>query len=341
MRVAMFGAGEMGSTHARAYAKFGKKEGVEVAAVVSRNAAKARKLAKEVVAAAFTNFEKVLADDSIEAVDVTVPSGHHRKYVVAALNGGKHVFCETPMALTLREADAMIAAAKVHRRLLLVAQVMRFVSAYQHAHEEAVSGHLGKPRSVVARRLSRPFWTAKHRRPFSEYGEPLIELSIHDFDVANWILGHPVSVMASGIAGATGAIEHAFVSIHYRGGNALVEGSAMMPPGFPFTTAVRVQGENGVLDHTDQLIRGPVPVTRSVRYSPEGIQPVRVRGQDPYEEECRHFVRCVQGRAEETALSPAAERDALQIALAAKESIRTGSKVLIQPAGRNGAPAGV
>ena len=270
----------------------------------------ARKLAKEIGAAAFTNFEKVLADDSIEAVDVTVPSGHHRKYVVAALDGGKHVFCETPMALTLREADAMIAAAKAHRRLLLVAQVMRFVPAYQHAHEEAASGHLGKPRVVVARRLSRPYWTAKHRRPFSEYGEPLIELSIHDFDVANWILGHPVSVVASGMPGRTGATEHAFVSIQYRGGNALVEGSAMMPPGFPFTTAVRVQGENGVLDHTDQFIRGPVPVTRFVRYSPEGIQPVRVRGQDPYEEECRHFVRCVQGRADATALSVAAERDA-------------------------------
>src|SRR6267378_877157 len=232
MRVAMIGAGEMGSTHARAYANFGKKEGVEIAAVFSRSGEKARKLAKEVRAAASTNFDKILADDSIDAVDVTVPSGHHRKYVAAALDGGKHVFCETPMALTLRDADAMIAAAKAHRRLLLVAQVMRFVSAYQHAHEEATPGHLGKPRVVVARRLSRPYWSAKRRRPFRDYGEPLIELSIHDFDVANWFLGHPVSLVASGIGGGTGATEHAFVSIRYRGGNASVEGSAMMPPGF-------------------------------------------------------------------------------------------------------------
>ena len=157
MRLAILGAGEMGATHAGAYARFGKKEHAEIAAIVSRSGTKARALAKRVNAPWFTDPQKILRDDSIDAIDVTVPSDLHRKFVVAALARGKHVFCETPIALTLRDADAMIDAARANRRIFMVAQLMRFVADYQRAHDEATSGKLDKPRVVVARRLSRPY----------------------------------------------------------------------------------------------------------------------------------------------------------------------------------------
>lgn len=330
MRIAVLGAGGMGTAHASAYAGFGKSEGVEIAGIVSRSGARAQTLAKRVKARAFTDPARVLGDDSVDAVDVTVPSGLHRRFVVAALNRGKHVFCETPMALALRDADAMIAAARRNRRILMVAQVMRFVADDVYIHDEAISGRLGTPRVVVARRLCRPYWSRKRPRPSRLYGEPLVELSIHDFDLANWILGRPLSVLASGVGGATGATEHAFVSIEYRGGRAFVEGSASMPDGFPFTTALRVQCEAGVFDHEGQFLGGPIPRTRFLRYSKAGREPVRVRGQDPYEEECRHFVRSVQGRADPKLLNPVAEREALRVALAARESIRTGRRVSLR-----------
>src|SRR2546427_3651719 len=198
MRLAVFGAGGMGATHASAYVAFGSKERVEVAGIVSRSAAKARRLATRVNAPWFTDPQKILRDESIDAIDVTVPSGLHRPLVVSALSQGKHVFCETPVALALRDADAMIDAARGNRRIFMVAQVMRFVADYQRAHQEAASGKLGKPRIVVARRLARPYWSAKRPRPFRVYGEPTVELSIHDFDVANWILGRPRAVLAGG-----------------------------------------------------------------------------------------------------------------------------------------------
>src|SRR2546425_7490942 len=259
LRLAVFGAGGMGATHASAYAAFGRKERVEVAGIVSRTAAKARKLAKRVNAPWFTDPQEVLRDESIDAIDVTVPSGLHRPLVVSALAHGKHVFCETPVALTLRDADAMIDAARGNRRIFMVAQVMRFVADYQRAHQEAVSGKLGEPPVVVARRLARPYWSAKRPRPFRVYGEPIVELSIHDFDVANWILGRPRSVLAAGVSGSTGVTEHALVAVNYRGAKAFVEGSTMMPPGFPFTTALRVQCEAGVFDHVTQFTGGESP----------------------------------------------------------------------------------
>src|SRR2546429_8245115 len=199
----------MGATHASAYAAFGRKERVEVAGIVSRTAAKAGKLGKRVHAPWLTDPQKVLRAESIDAIDVTVPSGLHRPLVVSALAQGKHVFCETPLALTLRDADAMIHAARGNRRILMVAQVMRFVADYQRAHQEAVSGKLGKPRVVVARRLARPYWSAKRPRPFRVYGEPIVELSLHDFDVADWILGPPRSVPAARASRSTGGTEQA------------------------------------------------------------------------------------------------------------------------------------
>src|SRR2546429_7508767 len=156
----------MGATHASAYVAFGSKERVEVAGIVSRSAAKARRLAKRVNAPWFTDPQKILRDESIDAIDVTVPSGLHRPLVVSALAHGKHVFCETPVALTLRDADAMIDAARGNRRIFMVAQVMRFVADYQRAHQEAVSGKLGKPRVVVAPRPPPPALVAERPPPF-------------------------------------------------------------------------------------------------------------------------------------------------------------------------------
>src|SRR2546426_3212480 len=332
MRLAIVGAGEMGATHAGAYARFGKKEHVEIAAIVSRSATRARALAKRVNAPWSTDPPKILRDESIDAIDVTVPSdlhrNLHRKYVVTALERGRHVFCETPIALTLPDADAMIDAARSNRRIFMVAQLMRFVADYQRAHEEAASGALGKPRVVVARRLSRPYWSAKRPRPFRVYGEPIIEFSIHDFGVANWILGRPHSVVAHGVSGSSGVTEHALVAVEYRNGGAYIEGSAMMPPGFPFTTALRVQCDAGVFDHVTQFTAGRIPKTRSIRFTERGLEKVPIRGQDPYEAECRHFVRAVLQKADPKILSPEAERDALRVALAARESIRRKREVV-------------
>jgi UDP-N-acetylglucosamine 3-dehydrogenase len=321
MKIAVLGAGEMGAAHARIYAGPLKKQ-VELESVLSRSLGKARKLAAVVGARPTANPDDILSDETIDAVDICLPSASHRRFAVRALDQGKHVFCETPMALTLRDADAMIAAARRNRRLLAVAQVMRYVAPYVRAHAEAASGRFGKPRVLVARRLSRPYWL-RRPRPFRAYGEPITELSIHDIDVANWFLGDPVSVLASGIRGPSGVPEQTFIAITHRRGHGFVEGSAMMPPGFAFTTALRVQCERGVFDLMGQFLGGPIPKEQFIVYSEAGLKRLPIRGKDPYELECRDFVRAVAGRRNSIALSARWERDALRVILAAKQSIRT------------------
>src|SRR2546428_6448294 len=307
MRLAILGAGEMGATHAGGYARFGKKEHVEIAAIVSRSATRARALAKRVNAPWFTNPQKVLRDESIDAIDVTVPSDLHRKFVVTALGRGRHVFCETPIALTLPDADAMIDAARANRRIFMVAQLMRFVADYQRAHDEATAGNLDKPRVVVARRLSRPYWSPKRPRPFRVYGEPIVEFSIHDFGVANWILGRPQSAVAHGVSGSSGVTEHALVAVNYRGAKAFVEGSTMMPPGFPFTTALRVQCEAGVFDHVTQFTGGRNSQTPAVPDTERRPQNVPLPRPDPYAGEGRPLFPTRLQKADAQPLCPGAD----------------------------------
>ena len=96
----------MGAEHAFSY---GSIEDVEVAGVFSRNLASAEAITQQRGSAeAVTDAYALIDDPSIDAIDVCLPTLKHREYVVAALQRGKHVFCETPFALRLEDADAMI-----------------------------------------------------------------------------------------------------------------------------------------------------------------------------------------------------------------------------------------
>src|SRR5579875_2286354 len=113
MRIGILGAGDMGQTHARI---FSQMPGVEIAGVVGRSTERAARVAGELGLPPVTDPWTLVDNETVDAVDVTYPSALHRGWVVAALERGKHVFCETPMALTIEDADAMIDAAHRHKR---------------------------------------------------------------------------------------------------------------------------------------------------------------------------------------------------------------------------------
>jgi len=150
----------------------------------------------------------------------------------------------------------------------------------------------------------------------SAWGVDLIEQAVH-IALGEYIKLPPVDVPKKYIIGW---------DLHPDDSGMLAE-LKQVPPGFPFTTALRVQFEDGVLDHAGSFTGGPIPEERFVRSGAGRWEAVRVRGQDPYEEECRHFARAVQGTADPSVMSPITEREALRVALAARESLSTGRRV--------------
>jgi len=329
MRIGILGSGFMGGTHARAYAKI---PGVDVAAVSSRHLDKAEKLAGEVGARATTDDRSIIEDPTIDAISNTLPTHLHPDSTIAALEAGKHVLLEKPFALTAPECDGMIATAASTGRMLMVAHVLRFWGDYVSLVEFVESGRLGKPLSAIAMRLSQvPAWADWFLDPALS-GGAVLDLSVHDFDVLNWVLGAPKSVYARGQEFRPGLWNDIHASIDYGGANGFVEGSEFMPRGYPFTCGLKVLCEGGVAEFAFRA--GGVSVEMgggsSLMVHEAGkAYPLTPKPGDAYQNQAEYFVACVRDGRAPTLGTAEQARLAVRTANAAKQSFETGAVVAI------------
>ncbi|PAD22737.1 Gfo/Idh/MocA family protein [Terribacillus saccharophilus] len=116
----------------------------EITAVCDVVPSRSEEIAKEYNATAYTEYEELIEDPRIDAVIVCAANHLHAPVSIAALQAGKHVLCEKPMATTLEEADDMIAAQKASGKLLLIAHNQCFVPSHQKARKMIQNGELGK-----------------------------------------------------------------------------------------------------------------------------------------------------------------------------------------------------
>jgi predicted dehydrogenase len=331
MKIGVLGAGFMGGTHARAFAKI---PGVEVVAVSSRNRDKAKKLAGEVGARATTADREIIDDPSIDAISNTLPTHLHEEFTIAALNAGKHVILEKPFALTAAGCDGMIAAQEASGKILLLAHVLRFWGDYVSLVEFVESGAIGKPLSAVATRLSQlPGWADWFLNP-AWSGGAVLDLCVHDFDAANWVLGTPKTVYARGREHSPGLWNHIHAILDYgNGAEAIVEGSEFMPKDYPFTCGLKVLCEGGVVEFLFRA--GGVSVEMGggsslVVYEPGTSYKLEPKPGDAYQNQADYFVDCVRNNRVPKLGTPQQARLAVATCDAARESLETGAVVNVR-----------
>ena len=163
-------------------------------------------------------------DRDVDAIDICLPSAVHARFAIPALEHGKHVFCETPMALRLDEARAMRDAARKAGRLLQVGLLMRSVAGYRHIKDLTESGTHGRLLSLSTWRLGsylRPD-APDHK---SHYGDPTTELMTFDLDFASWLMGRPARISAAGRGEVTALLDYA------DGRHATIAAGGLMPAG--------------------------------------------------------------------------------------------------------------
>lgn len=107
------------------------------------NQQRAQELAQKWGGKAYASWEEMLADPAIDAVSVCVANNAHAQMTIAALKAGKHVLCEKPMATTLEDCEAMVAAARESGKFLMIGQNQRLTRAHQKARELVEQGVLG------------------------------------------------------------------------------------------------------------------------------------------------------------------------------------------------------
>ncbi len=326
LNVGILGAGFMGGTHARAFAKLSD---VQVVGVCSRSSEKATTLAHQVGAVPGTDAMALATDPKIDAVSITLPTNLHQEYTLAALNAGKHVLVEKPMGLTVAECDAMIEAARRNGRLLMVAHVLRFWPEYVALIDFVKSGKLGKPLAGKASRLSaRPTWGDWFANP-EWTGGAVHDLQIHDLDTFNWLFGTPESVYARGQRGAPGGWDHILALVDYGQVSGFAEGSVMMPDGYPFTMTLWVLCEKGSVEFSFRAggtgVETGTATGTSLMVYESGKEPrsLPAPGGDGYEAQAAYFVDCIRENRPVERGTAEQGRLAVKTALAARESLET------------------
>lgn len=146
----------------------------------------------------YANLDDLLRDPQVELVDITLPTFLHADIAVRALEAGKHVFCEKPMALRLADCERMVAAAKKADRLLMIGHVLPFFPEYDWARRVIRSGDFGQVRGGAFRRvISDPTWI-KDFWSSERIGGPMLDLHVHDAHFIRLLFGMPQEVFTSG-----------------------------------------------------------------------------------------------------------------------------------------------
>ena len=142
IKIGIIGCGKIAQV--RHIPEYAANPHVEIAGFYDLNRERAEELAKKYGAAAYASYEELLADGEIDAVSVCAANNAHAEISIAALKAGKHVLCEKPMAVTLEECEAMVAAAKEAGKYLMIGQNQRLAKAHVKAKELIAEGAIGK-----------------------------------------------------------------------------------------------------------------------------------------------------------------------------------------------------
>ncbi|MGW1682022.1 Gfo/Idh/MocA family protein [Saccharopolyspora sp. NPDC002376] len=255
MRVGIVGAGIMGRFHARTLQSM---DGVDVLAVASRGGQSARDLAEELPSAdAVAGWQELVTRDELDAVVVATPDAEHADIAIAALDAGKSVLVEKPLATTLDDAGRMVTAAENSGRSAGCLFNHRWVPSYAEARRRAPE--LGRALMAYAHKNDR-ISVAREMLSWSATTTSAWFLSSHDIDLITWIIGqYPTEVFATAVYGALreegiDTPDAMQIQVRYDGGAvATFESCWVYPNSFPtlVDSYLEVVGTAGVV-HIDR-----------------------------------------------------------------------------------------
>jgi len=313
---------------------------VRLVAVADTDADAAEALARPRGIPAYRDHERLLAHEDLDAVVIASPEYAHREQVEAAAARGLHVLCEKPIALTLEDADAMIAACDHAGVRLMVGHSRRFTNRYLRAREAIDAGELGAVRLIrenerrpryedrPGQYYQRGHWTAD---PLRSRGI-VLTAAIHETDLFRWFAGSdPISVYAehhSTMAGNESVPD--FISFTIRFANGCIassELSRVLPPCYPGFHQLEIYGSEGAFRARDTELSSLTHYRRAGASHP-GHYGILLQRAEIYVRQLAVFIDALATGAA-LPVTAADARAALALALAADRSARTGRAVTL------------
>lgn len=326
--VAVIGVGCIGRRHAENLQR--AVPGARLVAVADANVDLARDVAAALGADfCFAEAGAALERKEVQAVVIASPSRLHASTIQAAAAAGKHVFCEKPVATTLDEADAALAAVERSGVCLQVGHMRRYDPAYADARRRIEDGEIGRP--VIFKSISRD----RELPPMSYFeagGMLFLESSIHDFDLARWLMKDEITEVQA-FAGALvtpelakyGDVDCGVVNLRFASGP-IGNVESYRQAGYGYDVRTEIVGSKGTL-----AVGFPQNV-QGIRLAPENAADGYLsRFAQAYVREIRDFIETVrEGRPPQVTGRDA--RSALAVSLAAESSFREGRPVAVAPA---------
>ncbi|HEX6192271.1 MAG TPA: Gfo/Idh/MocA family oxidoreductase [Chitinophagaceae bacterium] len=338
-KIAILGAGFISDIHMESYHRFVPE--AEVVAVYSRHAERAKSFAaKHKISNWYTDIEKIINDSGCDVVDICLPNFRHAEATLLAADAGKHIIIEKPLAVTLEEADAMIAACKKAGVKLMYAEELCFAPKYERVRHMVKEGAIGEIYMLKQ--------SEKHSGPHSDWfydiklagGGVLMDMGCHGIAWLRWMLGNAKAknVYASMSTvlhkNRTGAEDNSIIIIEFENGvTGIVENSWAKHGGMDDRS--EVHGTGGVI-YAD-LFMG----NASIAYSKNGYGYAMEKADTTtgwsfpvfeeafnqgYPHELKHFIECVQ-QDKQPLVTGDDGRAVLEIIYAAYASAGQGKKI--------------
>jgi scyllo-inositol 2-dehydrogenase (NAD+) len=329
--VGLIGLGRLGRVYARDLA--GRIPETRLVAVADPASGLAEEVAAEFeVPRSYVDPMALIDDPAVEAIVIVTPTHIHREQVIACAASKKPTFCEKPPALSLDEVTAMKAAIEKSGLFFQMGFMRRFDAGYAAAKKQIEAGRIGMP--LVFKATSRdPF------RPSLEYANPassggmLIDMGIHDFDLARWFMGEVKSVAAIGATIAypelatVGDIDNAIASLTFESGKlGVVDLTRSGIYGYDIST--EILGLEGTI-RIGYLRETPITVmTKANGVSHDTVPYFMERFRDAYTNQLQNFAQNVQ-RDRQPPITIDDGLEALRVGVAATRAQATGKTVTV------------
>ena len=345
IRVGIAGIGFMGMTHYLAYQKV---RGVKVAALceqdpkrlagdwrtIKGNFGPQGQIMDLKGIAQYAELDDMLADPNLDVIDICLPPAWHAKVAIAALQAGKHVLCEKPIALNPADATRMVDAAKKAGKLLSIGQVLAFFPEYHFAYETIQSGKYGRLLGGHFKRIvSDPAWMTDFWNP-DKCGGPMLDLHVHDAHFIRLICGMPKAVQSVGTM--RGEVVERFTTqfIFDPPCTITATSGAINQQGRPFTHAYEIYLEKATLffEYAALAQVGDLVTPLTVLLDNGKVLRPKLGSGDPQDgfvAELTEMVRAVRSNTPSPLLAGELARDAVILCQKQTESVRRGRPVKV------------
>ncbi len=296
MKLGVIGVGNMGRNHARVYSELGV-----LAAVSDNNEERAKEVAERFKCNYYGSYHEMIAKESLDGVSIAVPTSLHKAVALDIIEKGIPLLIEKPLADTVANADAIIAAARAKGISLMVGHVERFNPAVQKMKELIQNGLLGNISSIVTKRFGL-------FPPQAKDANIIFDLAVHDIDVINFLLSDEPRVVActGGIALANGMEDHAEILLKYRNVNAIIQVNWITP------IKIRQLSITGTKGYAElNYISQKLTIYESthereydgfgefvIKFGMPSTTTIQMSNEEPLKNELREFLRCVREKKE-------------------------------------------